>query len=89
MTKQELRVELEAILGSTGLTTDLDELQVEELPEAKVAGIVSHPKFDGKELPERRDLVWPLLRQRLGGRAQFVGTLLLFTPEEYAALRAA
>ena len=89
MTKQELEKELQEILGTDGLEADLAETVVQDIAEPMVAGIVSHPKFEGRELPDRRALIWPKLRERLHERSQFIGTLLLFTPDEYADLKTA
>ena len=54
----------------------------------KISGFIVSDEFHGRLDLERQTQFWNSLEQKLGERASVVGTVLLFTPEEYEAMTA-
>ena len=52
-------------------------------PEERVSGLVARAEFRGLAVVERFQIVQDVLRKGLGERAEDVGLIFVFTPEEF------
>ena len=65
------------------------EINIEELPGERISGFVVWDGFAGLDHVDRQNKIRTLLKKQLGAKAQQVGVLPTYTPDELRAMNAA